>query len=196
MFGGSFATPPSPLVAIVVLVALLLGGVAVRGWAQLQRQRVTSYWPQELASRPLAFWTTPDANVRLGQITGPDESPALDARTVGPRSLFTILEHTFPSAEDWSDRRDLFVSLRGQGTGALFQLVMYTNENHTDWISFDFRDLQSGWRVLTLDLRAPDDTVGRPDLGHVTELRLGSSDRSVPGRLAIGSVAVSQSGAG
>ena len=179
---------------MVVLVAIGAGALSARGWAHFQHRSVSYYWPQSLATDPLQFWTTPDDQVHLGKSSGPDGQPAVGVQTTASRSFFTLIEHTFGSPQDWSTRRDVFLSFRGEGSGALYQLVVYTDEQHMDWVSFAFRDIQPGWRVLTFDLAKPDHAVGRPDVSHVMALRIGTSDPSVPGSLALGTIAVSQPG--
>ena len=179
--------------AVVVAVALAAGGTAaVHVWAQLQQQPIRYYWPQALATDPSQFWTTPDQNVQLGQVGGPDRKPAILARTVGPRSFFTILQHTFTPTQDWSARRDVFLSVRGDGSGKRYQFVVYTDDRQVDSISFTFQDSQPGWRVLSFDLQAATQASGTPDLGHVTAIRIGTADRTAPGSLALGSFAISQ----
>jgi hypothetical protein len=165
----------------------------VRSWVDHQHQPVNYYWPQGVGGDPSVFWSTPNIkNVSLQKTDGPDRNPAVRVSMVGRRPFYTIVSHGFSSPQDWSERRGLFLDVRGEGTGLTYQLLVYTDVGYLDSISFTFADIQPGWRVLAFDLRSPNDFHVRPDLHHVVALRIATNDKATTGSFELGSMTVSQ----
>jgi len=130
--------------------------------------------------------------MRFQQVAGPDRAPAIEVKTAARRRYYTILRHPFTSPQNWSSRRDVFLYLRGQGTGARYQFLIYTDDRYEDRLSFTFVDVQPGWRVLVFDLARPTQSVGSPDLSHVTALRISTDKRNIAASFALGSMTISQ----
>ena len=62
--------------------------------------------------------------VALTPTTGADGSNVVSVDVAPGRSRYTVLDHQFPTAQDWSNDPFLFLRLKGSGSEEVFELVI------------------------------------------------------------------------
>jgi hypothetical protein len=116
--------------------------------------------------------------------------PATTVRVSRGRPTFSILEDRLTSVGNWVGHPHLYLYFKGQGSGSEYHLIVQNDRNN--FSSFGFLDSRPGWRIITIDLEAPESITGVISLSDVTDIRIASNDKEHARVFAVGPILLSQ----
>lgn len=141
------------------------------------------------AGEATTFWTSPSVPaVRLADTEGVDGASAVGVTVAAKRRFFTIVEHDFPKAQDWSKRPWLFLEFRGTASGSVYSISLALAGDRS--LSYDFVDTSAGWSVLAFDLLDPDEGEA-PGGSRVTSVKIASASKNAAASFALGRLSLS-----
>jgi hypothetical protein len=181
------------LAVVGVLLAILALAGAFDGSSSSEPVKLYAGAPATGANA--GFWRTVDTNgVSIDAVKDPGGMQAVRVRLERGRTRFTAAQWTFSRPQNWYGHRWLFVTFRGHASGKDYSFFVDFKPRHANSEGFTIVDTSDSWRVVALDLGAPDFGKGPFDLRHVTSVRVATNSKAQAGAFEVGQLTLSQSG--
>jgi len=143
---------------------------------------------RSLAVSAFGFWDVLGSRqVHSTPTLGPHTTVAMSLTGTRPRPYFAIVNHVFPTAQDWSSDDYLAVDFHGRGNGQRFEFNVFQTDQDGR-VSYPFVDDAAGWRTLHLHIDKDPAARSSIDWTQVGVLNLATTDKRAAVDIALGAV--------